>query len=137
MTGFDIDENRIAELIDGFDRTNELNQSELVILDKIKFTTGIEDISNSNIYIITVPTPVDKNNKPDLKPIISASQNIGALLEKGNIVIYESTVFPGCTEEICVPILEKGSKLIYNKDFVDIAQKELIRDKKHTFKEYN
>ncbi len=117
VTGFDLDDTRIQELHNGYDRTNELNDSELLIIEKIKITTNKEDISDSDIYIITVPTPVDKNNKPNLKPIISASEIVGSVLKKNNLVIYESTVFPGCTEEICVPILEKSSRLEYNSEF--------------------
>ena len=85
--------------------------------NNLRFTTLRSKIKNSNIYIVTVPTPVDKNNKPYLEPLISASKLIGSLLKKNNIVIYESTVYPGCTEEVCVPILEKESNLVYNKDF--------------------
>ena len=127
VVGFDIDDIRVKELNNGYDRTNELNDSELLSLDKIEITTSKENISNSNIYIITVPTPVDINNRPNLKPIISASKIAGSLLKKNNLVIYESTVFPGCTEEICIPILEKSSKLKYNSDFfVATVLRELI-----------
>lgn len=136
VVGFDLDDTRVKELHNGYDRTNELNDSELSILNKIKITTNKEDISDSDVYIITVPTPVDKNNKPNLKPIISASEVIGSLLKKNNLVIYESTVFPGCTEEICVPILEKSSRLKYNSDFFCGYSPERISpgDRVHTFK---
>ena len=95
----------------------------------------MKKISNSDVYIITVPTPVDKNNRPNLKPIISASKIAGSLLKKNNLVIYESTVFPGCTEEICIPILEKSSKLKYNSDFFCGYSPERINpsDREHTF----
>tara|TARA_Y100000591_G_scaffold319442_1_gene331518 strand:- start:405 stop:1700 length:1296 start_codon:yes stop_codon:yes gene_type:complete len=136
VIGFDLDDNRIKELHSGYDRTNELSDSDLSTLDKIKITTNKEDISNSDTYIITVPTPVDKNNKPNLQSIISASEIVGSMLKKNNLVIYESTVFPGCTEEICVPILEKSSKLKYNYEFFCGYSPERINpgDKAHTFK---
>ncbi len=136
VVGFDLDDARVKELRNGYDRTNELNYSELSILNKIKITTNKKDISDSDVYIITVPTPVDKNNRPNLKPIISASEIIGSLLKKNNLVIYESTVFPGCTEEICVPILENSSGLKYNSDFFCGYSPERINpgDRAHTFK---
>ena len=135
VVGFDLDETRVKELHNRFDRTNELTDSGLLVLEKIKITTNIEDISNSDIYIITVPTPVDKNNKPNLKPMISASEMVASLLKRNNLVIYESTVFPGCTEEICVPILEKGSSLKYNTEFFCGYSPERINpgDQVHTF----
>ena len=118
VVGFDINEIRVKELKENFDRTNELSEKELISKkNNLRFTTSISKIKKSNIYIVTVPTPVDKNNKPYLEPLISASKLIGSLLVNNNIVIYESTVYPGCTEEICVPILEKESNLVYNKDF--------------------
>ena len=112
-----MDEERVRELNNQFDRTNELVDSELPFLKNFKITTDENEIAKSNIYIVTVPTPVDKNNKPNLEPIISASHLVGKYLNKDDIVIYESTVFPGCTEQVCVPILEKESKLIYNAEF--------------------
>ena len=117
VVGFDLDVSRVKELHKGFDRTNELNESDLSILNRIKITTSQEDIIDSDVYIVTVPTPVDKNNKPNLEPLISASETVGSLLNKNNLIVYESTVFPGCTEEICVPILEKFSGLKYNSEF--------------------
>ena len=117
LIGFDLDEERVIELNNQFDRTNELVDSELPLLKNFKITTNENEIVKSNIYIVTVPTPVDKNNKPNLKPIISASHLVGKYLNKDDIVIYESTVFPGCTEQVCVPILEKESKLRYNSEF--------------------
>ena len=115
--GFDLDEERVTELNKQFDRTNELSEDDLVDLKNLNITTNEIEIAKSNVYIVTVPTPVDKNNKPNLKPIVSASEIIGKYLRKDDIVIYESTVFPGCTEEVCVPILEKKSNLEYNIDF--------------------
>ncbi len=117
VVGYDLDLERILELKEGIDRTNELSDKDLGQLSYINVTSDIKDISACNIYIVTVPTPVDKNNNPDLEPLISASKMIGEVLSSNNMVIYESTVFPGCTEQICVPILEEYSKLIYNQDF--------------------
>ena len=132
--GFDIDQVRVTELKRGVDRTYEINNNKLNRLKKLNFTSNEYDIEKSNVYIITVPTPVDKNNKPDLKPLISASELVGKVLKKNDIVVYESTVFPGCTEEICVPILEKYSNFIYNKDFFCGYSPERINpgDKIHT-----
>ena len=112
VVGFDLDRIRVSELNDKYDRTNELSENDLSDLKNLKITTNDSEISSSNIYIVTVPTPVDKNNKPNLNPIISASELIGRYLTINDIVVYESTVFPGCTEQICVPILEKESKLL-------------------------
>ena len=116
-TGFDLDESRINELNIKFDRTNELSNNQLSCLDNFTITSNEKTIADADIYIITVPTPVDKNNKPNLRPITSASEIVARYLKKDNLVIYESTVFPGCTEQICVPILEKNSNLVYNSDF--------------------
>ena len=131
--GFDVDKKRITELKNGHDNTKEIDSVSLKNNKNLKFSSDISIIRDANIYIITVPTPVDKNNKPDLQPLKSASKMIGSLL-KGNIVIYESTVFPGCTEEVCVPIVEKASGLKYNKEFFCGYSPERINpgDKKHT-----
>jgi len=125
--GFDINNLRIKELLVGNDSTLEVCSKELkkqTIKENsinsskgIFFTTNIEDLKSANIFIVTVPTPIDKNNKPDLSPLIKASESLGQVISKGNIVIYESTVFPGATENICVPILEVKSGLKFNKDF--------------------
>ncbi len=117
VVGFDLDEVRVKELNNQYDRTNEISDDNLEYLKNLVITSNDEKIANSNVYIVTVPTPVDKNNKPNLNPIISASQKIGVYLNRDDIVIYESTVFPGCTEQICVPILEQVSKLKYNSEF--------------------
>ena len=132
--GFDVDKKRITELKNGHDNTKEIDSVSLKNNKNLKFSSDISIIRDANIYIITVPTPVDKNNKPDLQPLKSASKMIGSLLKKGNIVIYESTVFPGCTEEVCVPIVEKASGLKYNKEFFCGYSPERINpgDKKHT-----
>ena len=116
VIGFDINKSRIGELKKGYDRTLEISEDELKSVD-IKYTSNIKDLKEANIHIITVPTPIDKHKNPDLTPLIKASKSIGTILKKGDIVIYESTVFPGCTEEVCIPMLEKKSKLVFNKDF--------------------
>lgn len=115
--GFDININRIQELREGLDRTKESNIEEIKSSSKLKFSSDIKDLASCDIYIITVPTPIDQFKAPDLKPLITASEMIGTVLNLGNIVIYESTVYPGCTEEDCVPVLEKISGLSFNKDF--------------------
>lgn len=117
VVGFDINQARIAELKQGHDRTAEVDVQELASAKKLTFSSDINDLKDVNIYIVTVPTPVDEFKKPDLTPLISASQTVGKVLDKGDIVIYESTVYPGCTEEVCVPQLEKASGLKFNVDF--------------------
>ena len=117
VIGFDIDRDRIDELKNNFDRTNEIPQEILEESNDLKLTFSKEDIAESNIYIVTVPTPVDKSNHPDFGPLQSSSTMIASLLKKGDLVIYESTVYPGATEEICVPILQRVSNLRYNEDF--------------------
>lgn len=117
VTGFDINKERIAALQNGIDHTKELSGEELKEAKQITYTSREEDLTNIDIYIVTVPTPVDEYKKPNLNPLKKASQTVGNYLKKGAIVIYESTVYPGCTEEICVPELEKASKLVFNKDF--------------------
>lgn len=116
VLAFDIDKERINELTTFRDRTNEV-PTRLLKDKKLKFTTNISDISECNFYVITVPTPVDKSLSPDLRPLKSASRSIASVLKRGDIVVYESTVFPGATEEVCVPILEKYSNLKFIKDF--------------------
>ncbi len=115
VVGLDIYQTRIDELNRAYDRTLELDESQLkeALDNKIKFTANTEDIKDCNIYIVTVPTPIDKNKRPDLTPLIKASETIGKVLKKDDIVIYESTVYPGATEEECVPVLEKFSRLKY------------------------
>ena len=133
VVGFDLNKTRVLELQSQFDRTNEVSNEELLLLKNLEITTDEKKIRNSNYYIVTVPTPVDENNKPNLTPLISASETISKYLDQNDIVIYESTVFPGCTEQICVPVLEKGSKLKYNLDFFCGYSPERINpgDKKH------
>ena len=117
VVGFDINKDRIAELQKGYDRTDEVDAEELGSARKLSFSSDNNDLKAVNIFIVTVPTPVDEFKKPDLTPLISASQTVGQVLKKGDIVIYESTVFPGCTEEICVPVVERVSGLKFNVDF--------------------
>jgi UDP-N-acetyl-D-glucosamine/UDP-N-acetyl-D-galactosamine dehydrogenase len=117
VIGFDISESRIIELENGFDKTLELTNFQLNNLPNLIFTSNIDDIKNSDIFIVTVPTPIDENNKPDLSLLINASKAVAKKLKSGNIVIYESTVYPGATEEVCVPVLEEYSGLVFNQDF--------------------
>jgi UDP-N-acetyl-D-glucosamine/UDP-N-acetyl-D-galactosamine dehydrogenase len=131
--GFDINEARINELLSGYDSTLEVDSKELIESSKIIYTSNASEINNCNIYIITVPTPIDDLKKPDLGPLISACKLVGSILKKHDIVIFESTVFPGATEEVCVPILEKSSGLKFNTDFSCGYSPERINpgDKKH------
>ena len=117
VVGFDIDANRVNDLKNAIDHTLELTSDELKDLKNTTFTDKIEDIEDCSIYIVTVPTPVHINKGPNLTPLISASEMIGGVLKSGDLVIYESTVYPGATEEVCIPVLEKISKLQLNKDF--------------------
>ncbi len=118
VVGFDISNLRIKELNDGHDRTLEIEDDLLKLVEsRITYTSDIQDTKDCDIYIITVPTPIDKANRPDLTPLIESSKSVGSVLGKNNIIIYESTVYPGVTEDICVPELEKSSGMIFNKDF--------------------
>jgi UDP-N-acetyl-D-galactosamine dehydrogenase len=117
VVGFDIDSTRIEELNNFFDRTNETTISDIKAATRLKFTNNFSDTKHSNVFIVTVPTPINQFKAPDLLPLLSATEMIGKSLKTGDIVVYESTVYPGCTEEECVPLLEKESKLKYNKDF--------------------
>lgn len=122
VLGFDINQTRIDELTSGYDRTQEMTSKELKSLQYLSFSTNEEELKTCNVFIVTVPTPIDKYKKPDLTPLLSASRTVGKFLKKNDtecrpIVIYESTVYPGCTEEDCVPVLEKESGLIFNQDF--------------------
>ena len=136
VVGFDISQWRIDELSKGIDRTLELNETQVneAIQNGMKFSLDVEDIKDCNIYIVTVPTPIDKNKRPDLTPLIKASETIGKVLKKDDIVIYESTVYPGATEEECVPVLEKFSNMKFNEDFFCGYSPERINpgDKEHT-----
>ena len=142
VVGFDINENRIQELNKGIDSTLEVENDVLkkVLLPNNNNEIGLfcsnklEDIKGCNYFIVTVPTPVDKHNRPDLTPLYKASETVGKVLKKGDIVIYESTVYPGVTEEECVPVLERVSGLTFNKDFFVGYSPERINpgDKEHT-----
>ena len=115
--GFDIDATRISELNRGYDRTQEVSDAQLKASSQLKFSSELTDLSACNTFIVTVPTPIDHFKKPDLGPLLKASEMIGSVLKKGDVIIYESTVYPGCTEEDCVPVLEKRSGLKFNEDF--------------------
>jgi UDP-N-acetyl-D-glucosamine/UDP-N-acetyl-D-galactosamine dehydrogenase len=117
VIGFDINKTRINELKEGVDSTLETTKQELQDSIYLSYTTNLDDIKNCAIFIITVPTPIDKHKRPDLTPLEKSSKIVGSILKKGDIVIYESTVYPGATEEVCIPILEEQSGLIFNKDF--------------------
>lgn len=117
VLGFDINKERIEELRKGFDRTREVEKDELKSSSRLTFSWDKEDLKSVNYFIVTVPTPVDDSKKPDLRPLVSASKTVGSALKKGDVVIYESTVYPGCTEEVCVPVLEEVSGLKFNVDF--------------------
>ncbi|CAD7288768.1 nucleotide sugar dehydrogenase [Campylobacter suis] len=135
VVGFDINKQRISELKSGLDRTLELEKVQVIeaIENGIIFTTNLDDIKDANFFIITVPTPIDKSKRPNLHPLINASMSVSQVLKKGDIVVYESTVYPGVTEEICVPVLEE-SGLKFNEDFFCGYSPERINpgDKEHT-----
>jgi len=138
VVGYDINESRIRELDSGYDRTTELATEQLDKMSGVVlFSSDKEAISSSNVYIITVPTPIDSSNRPDLSPLVSASSVVGKALNKGDIVIYESTVYPGVTEEVCVPALELESGMKFNRDFFCGYSPERINpgDKKNTVTE--
>ena len=134
VMGFDINDRRINELKENYDKTNEVTTEDLKEAN-IKFTSNAEDLKAADFIIVAVPTPIDKNNKPDLTPLLKASETVGKVLTKDTIIVYESTVYPGATEEDCVPILEKESGLTCGKDFFVGYSPERINpgDKVHTF----
>jgi UDP-N-acetyl-D-galactosamine dehydrogenase len=131
--GFDIKPKRIAELKKGHDATLECSAAELRTARRLKFSVNSRDLRHCSVFIITVPTPIDRYNRPDLSPLERSSEIVGKLLKKGDVVVYESTVYPGCTEEICVPILERESGLKFNRDFFAGYSPERINpgDKEH------
>src|SRR5262245_10701916 len=131
--GFDIKEDRIAELTAGRDSTREVDRKELKSATRLSFSSNLADLKKCRVYIVTVPTPIDEYKRPDLTPLVKASQSLGTVLKKGDVVVYESTVYPGCTEEVCVPILEKVSGLKFNHDFFAGYSPERINpgDKQH------
>jgi UDP-N-acetyl-D-galactosamine dehydrogenase len=116
-TGFDIHAARIEQLRKGIDHTQETSSTELAEAKRLRYTTNLDDLRDSNVFVVTVPTPVDEHKRPDFTPLIKASQSIGKVLKQGDVVIYESTVYPGATEEICVPELERASGFKFNVDF--------------------
>jgi len=115
--GFDLKEKRIQELREGHDSTREVTDEELAKADNLQFSNTIDELESCNVFIIAVPTPIDDHKQPDLTPLAGASRTIGKVLRKGDVVIYESTVYPGATEEVCIPILEQESGLVFNRDF--------------------
>lgn len=117
VVGYDIDAQRVRELESGSDRTLEVSPEDLVGASNLQFSYLLEDLRDCNVYIITVPTPIDSARRPNFDPLLKASEAIGSVLKKGDIVVYESTVYPGVTEEVCVPVLEKASGLVFNSDF--------------------
>ena len=133
VVGFDINAQRISQLIAGNDFTLETEPAELAAASFLKFTTELETLRSCNCFIVTVPTPINAHKQPDLSPLLKASETVGKVLKPGDIVIYESTVYPGCTEEDCVPVLEKFSGLVYKKDFFCGYSPERINpgDKEH------
>jgi len=136
--GFDVSNERIKELEDNYDRTLEISKSKLKN-SKIKFFNQVESLNSADVFIVTVPTPVNNQNLPDLSALKSACKLIAKVMKKKSVIIFESTVYPGCTEEVCIPILRKGSKLILNKDFFVGYSPERINpgDKVHTFEKIN
>ena len=136
VVGFDKNDVRIEELNQGHDRTLEISDEELKTAkdNGIVYSCDIEDIKACNIYIVTVPTPIDASHRPDLTPLVKSSETVGKVIKKGDIVIYESTVYPGVTEDVCVPIIEEGSGLRFNEDFFAGYSPERINpgDKVHT-----
>src|SRR5210317_153333 len=131
--GFDIDANRVAELKAGKDGTLEVSAADLAAVDQLTYSASADDLAGCNTFIVTVPTPIDRHKRPDLRPLESASRTVGGALDKGDVVIYESTVYPGATEEVCVPILERISGLRFNTDFFVGYSPERINpgDKEH------
>ena len=115
--GFDIKADRISELKAGRDSTLECSPAELKSASRLKYSANLKDLARCRVFIVTVPTPIDRYNRPDLTPLERSSETVGKVLKKGDVVVYESTVYPGCTEEICIPILERVSGLKFNKDF--------------------
>lgn len=133
VVGFDINQERINELARGVDRTKEVEPDELAQSKRLSFSFAVTDLQDVDCFIVTVPTPVDEFKKPDLTPLVKASETVGKALKKGDIVVYESTVYPGCTEEVCVPVLEKISGMKFNVDFFCGYSPERINpgDKQH------
>ena len=135
--GFDLNQHRVDALNNGHDATLEVDDrllQEAISLNGFRCTACLDDIRDCNFYVVAVPTPVDENNRPDLRPLWGASETVGQVISKGDIVVYESTVYPGVTEEECLPVVEKVSGLVFNKDFFAGYSPERINpgDKEHT-----
>ncbi|GAA4348894.1 Vi polysaccharide biosynthesis UDP-N-acetylglucosamine C-6 dehydrogenase TviB [Kangiella taiwanensis] len=133
VLGFDIDKDRVKELNSGVDSTLEVGAEELKSTEQLRYSSEVEELRDCNVFVVTVPTPIDEHRQPDLTPLIKASEMLGSLLKKGDIIIYESTVYPGATEENCVPVIERVSGLTFNSDFYVGYSPERINpgDKKH------
>src|SRR5262250_1391809 len=131
--GFDVNPQRIAQLRKGRDSTLEVTRAELRAAQLVSFTSELKKLASCHVFLVTVPTPIDGYKRPDLTPLVRASESVGAVLRKGSVVVYESTVYPGCTEEVCVPILERVSGLKFNRDFFAGYSPERINpgDKEH------
>ena len=131
--GFDINQARIQELKSGTDSTLEVSDKELAETTALSYSSNVEDLKTANVYIVTVPTPIDEHKQPDLTPLIKASEMLGKVINAGDIIIYESTVYPGATEEACIPVVERVSGLVYNQDFYAGYSPERINpgDKEH------
>ena len=133
VIGFDINQHRIEELKSGTDHTLEVSDKDLASAKQLQFSSDINELAECNFYIVTVPTPIDEYKQPDLTPLVKASTAIGSVVKAGDIVVYESTVYPGATEEVCIPELERSSGLVFNKDFFAGYSPERINpgDKEH------
>lgn len=136
VIGFDINQKRIKDLCGGKDLTLEVSEDELRAAGNLTFTSDVNTIKSANVYIVTVPTPINEHKQPDLTPLIKASETLGKVISKGDVVVYESTVYPGATEEDCIPVIEKSSGLKFNQDFFAGYSPERINpgDKEHTVK---
>lgn len=119
--GLDINQARVDELKSGRDSSLEVDPEELTTANLLEFTSDANELSECNFYIVTVPTPIDQHKQPDLSPLVGASKMLGKLLSKGDIAVFESTVYPGATEEVCVPLMEQGSGLRFNQDFLSVT----------------
>ena len=131
--GFDISQSRVSELKSGKDSTLEVSSAELAEVTNLSYSDIVEELQNANVYIVTVPTPIDEHKQPDLTPLVKASEMLGKVVSKGDIIVYESTVYPGATEDVCIPVVEKVSGLVFNKDFFAGYSPERINpgDKEH------
>ena len=131
--GFDISQSRVSELKRGKDSTLEVSDAELSEVTNLSYSDNVEELQDANVYIVTVPTPIDEHKQPDLTPLVKASEMLGKVVSKGDIIVYESTVYPGATEDVCIPVVEKVSGLVFNKDFFAGYSPERINpgDKEH------